>query len=131
MIMGRDGQRGRWRRFGQQLRRNGDTPIVIDLSRIAAHLHTEWRDYVLGRAQIETRPDVCSGQPVFKGTRVHVAQVVAMIRHGVPLREIAEDYPGIDRAAFNYAAIEARMGNTPGRPAKELQVRRGSGEAAH
>jgi uncharacterized protein (DUF433 family) len=131
VIMGRDGQLGRWRRFGQQLQRNGDTPIAIDLSRIAAHLHTEWRDYVLGRAQIETRPEVCSGQPVFKGTRVPVAQMVAMIRRGVPLPEIAEDYPGIDRAALNYAAIEARMGNAPGRPAKDLQVRRRPGEAAH
>lgn len=104
--------------------------IEID-TRIAAHLHTEWRDYVLGRAQIETRLDVCSGQPVFKGTRVPVAQVVAMIRRGVPLPEVAEDYPGIDRAALNYAAIEARMGNAPGRPAKDLQVRCGSGEVAH
>jgi len=72
----------------------------------------------------EQRPDICSGAPVFKGTRVPVAQVVEQLRAGVPLSEIKEDYPQLSSAALAYAQLQSRLGNAPGRPAGALKIRR-------
>ena len=117
---------GRWRRDGRQLRRSGNVPVVFDLGPIINRSSSELRAYRLGSTRIERNPEICGGQPVFKGTRVPVQQVVEQIRQGIPVEEISEDYPDLGRAALAYAALKARMGNDPGRPPRRLQIRRSS-----
>ncbi|WP_376694376.1 DUF433 domain-containing protein [Wenzhouxiangella sp. EGI_FJ10409] len=121
---------GRWRRDGQQLKRSGNVPVVFDLGPIINRSSSELRAYRLGSTRIERNPEICGGQPVFRGTRVPVQQVVEQIRQGVPVEQLREDYPALDRAALSYAALKARMGNDPGRPPGRLQIRRAAGEAA-
>ncbi len=116
-------QVGQWSRAGQKLQRAGEVPLTLDLGGITAGLRDALRHYYQGAAQVECRQDICSGQPVFKGTRIPVAQVVGLFRKGVPMIEIAEDYPGIGIKGLQYAEIRARMGNAPGRPAKDLELR--------
>ncbi|MCC7278286.1 MAG: DUF433 domain-containing protein [Chromatiaceae bacterium] len=114
---------GQWSRAGQKLQRAGEVPLTLDLGGITAGLRDALRHYYQGAAQVECRQDICSGQPVFKGTRIPVAQVVGLFRKGVPMIEIAEDYPGIGIKGLQYAEIRARMGNAPGRPVKDLELR--------
>ncbi|PUA33700.1 MAG: hypothetical protein B7O98_01640 [Zestosphaera tikiterensis] len=38
-------------------------------------------------------PNICHGKPVFKGTRVLVADVLDMIASGMGIDEILEEYP--------------------------------------
>jgi len=42
-------------------------------------------------------PSVCHGKPVFRGTRILVADVLEMIASGVSIEEILEEYPQLNR----------------------------------
>lgn len=122
-------QSGAWRRIGRKVVRGGDVPLTFDLSQIVQTTHVALRAYRKGSELIEARPEVCAGEPVFKGTRVPLAQVVEQLRHGVPLAEIQGDYPQLAERALRYAQFLSRLGNAPGRPAKALRIRRTTREA--
>lgn len=55
-------------------------------------------------------PEICHGKPTFKGTRIMVWQVLALLEAGVPTDEIVGDdyYPQLTRehikAALAYAS---------------------------
>ncbi|RYZ18271.1 MAG: DUF433 domain-containing protein [Chitinophagaceae bacterium] len=46
---------------------------------------------------IVTDPEVLSGQPVFKGTRVPVETLFDHLEAGVPLEEFLEDFPTVTK----------------------------------
>jgi len=48
-------------------------------------------------------PLICSGQPVFTGTRVLVSCVVERLRAGHALLELQADYPKLSAEAFDVA----------------------------
>jgi uncharacterized protein (DUF433 family) len=121
---------GGWRRVGRKLQRSGDVPLTLDLTKIVRSTQTALRMAKRGESLVERRPEVCSGAPVFKGTRVPLAQVVEQFRAGVPFAEIAEDYSQIEEKALHYAQLRARIGQAPGRPNKALTVLRATVEAA-
>lgn len=121
---------GAWRRKGLRLERTGEVPVTMDLTKIARATHATLRTYQRGADLVERHADICSGELVFRGTRVPVTQVVEQFRAGVPVAEIAEDYPQLSAQALHYAELRARMGKTPGRPAKPLKIQRSAVEAA-
>lgn len=121
---------GAWRRKGLRLERTGEVPVTMDLTKIAQTTHATLRAYQRGDGLVERRSDLCSGEPVFRGTRVPLAQVVEQCRAGVPVAEIAEDYPQLSVQALHYAELRARMGKAPGRPSKPLKIQRSAVEAA-
>jgi len=121
---------GSWRRIGRKLVRAGEVPVTLDLTKIVRTTHAALRAYQRGTDLIERRVDVCSGEPVFRGTRVPVAQVAQQFRAGVPAMDIAEDYPQLTEQALCYAELCARMGPPPGRPPKPLKIARSAVEAA-
>ena len=53
-------------------------------------------------------PEICHGKPTFKGTRVMVWQVLAMLRDGETNKEIVAAFPRITsehiQAALDYAS---------------------------
>ncbi len=55
--------------------------------------------------RIEANPDVLTGKPVIRGTRIAVEQVVDLLAQGWTHAEIVENYPGI--AAEDIAACLA------------------------
>ena len=58
--------------------------------------------------RVEVDPDIMTGKPVIKGTRVPVEKVVKLLAHGMSVREVLEEYPNLEeadvRAALEYAA---------------------------
>lgn len=52
--------------------------------------------------------EICHGKPTFKGTRVMVWQVLAMLAAGETVEEILEDFPSLTKkhitAALGYSA---------------------------
>ncbi len=46
---------------------------------------------------IEINPNVCHGKPVFRSTRVLVADVLEMIASGMSIEEILEEYPQLNK----------------------------------
>ena len=57
--------------------------------------------------RIETNPDVCSGKPVIRGTRVMVRNVLSMLKAGKSVEQVLASYPSLVRedvdAALDYA----------------------------
>lgn len=59
--------------------------------------------------------EICHGQPTFKGTRVMVWQVLEMLKGGLTVKEILEDFPSLTskhiKAALQYATSLVRGRN--------------------
>ena len=57
---------------------------------------------------ITSKPDVCGGEPVIRGTRVTVRTILAALAEGSSIEAIANDYPTLKaediRAVIAYAA---------------------------
>jgi uncharacterized protein (DUF433 family) len=60
---------------------------------------------------ITTNPSICSGQPVFTGTRVLVDAIVGQLCSGVSRKELEADFPQIGANAFDWAETLV-VGNT-------------------
>lgn len=62
-------------------------------------------------------PDVCHGNPVVRGTRVLVSQIVGALAGGDTVEDILADYPGLVRpdvyAALAFAGELARFETAP------------------
>lgn len=130
VLVFKDREVGAWRRKGSKLVRIGEIPVTLDLTHIVRSTHSALRIYRRGADLIERRLEVCSGETVFKNTRVPVAQIVEQFRAGVPFAEIAEDYPQLGENALRYAELRSRMGQAPSRPAKPLKIKRTAIETA-
>lgn len=44
-------------------------------------------------------PDICNGQPVFKGTRITVRTVLEFLAAGDSIDEVLEEYPSLTKEA--------------------------------
>lgn len=68
-------------------------------------------------ARIEINPNVCHGQPVIKGTRVPVSQVLGALSGGDSLEDVLADYPSLVAedvfAVFDFAGTLARFEESP------------------
>ena len=56
------------------------------------------RDTAAFRSRITVSPDVCSGRPTIRGTRVRVSDVLDMLAAGAAVREVLDDYPYLNEA---------------------------------
>ena len=68
------------------------------------------------KANIVSDPEVLAGEPVFKGTRVPVYDVVASLEKGIPRERILSSYPTIDEDALEQARLYAEAFPPRGRP---------------
>jgi uncharacterized protein (DUF433 family) len=116
---------GEWSRGRGELRKTGAVPFSFDLLGVSRDLRYRYRLYRRPHALVETDPAVCSGQPVFRGTRIPVAVVVEQLRSGVCRTELEADFPQLSRQALDYAEIQARLPKPPGRPRRPLALQRG------
>jgi len=59
--------------------------------------------------RIEIDPNIRSGKPVFKGTRIPISIVLRMLRDGATFQQIIEEYPRLTeddiRAALDYSVF--------------------------
>jgi uncharacterized protein (DUF433 family) len=70
-------------------------------------------------------PEVLSGTPVIRGTRIPVHNVAALVDGGAPLEEILEMYPRLTGSQIELASIYAKAVPQRGRP-KRLQLPAGA-----
>ena len=107
--------------------RSGDMKIFIECKHFRKTVERNVAAYRWGKERITSSPDVLSGEPVFRGTRIPLEHVAALFRKHVPDEEIAEDFPALDERDLAYARLAARLGRPPGRPKKRLQIEREPG----
>jgi len=74
--------------------------------------------------EIVSSPEILSGTPVFRGTRIALYHVAGLIRKGATDAELAEDFPALNKEDFDYARTYARTLQPPSKPRKPLELRR-------
>ena len=78
------------------------------------------------KQRIISNPEILSGTPVFRGTRIPLEHVAGLIRKGVPEAELKEDFPALSKADLTYARSHARARKSVRRPRKTLEIRKAS-----
>jgi uncharacterized protein (DUF433 family) len=116
---------GEWSHGHGELRKTGAVPLSLDLNGVSRDLRYRYRLYRRPHDLVESNPAICSGQPVFRGTRIPVAVVVEQLLSGVSRSTLELDFPQLSRQALDYAEIQARLPKPPGRPRRPLALQRG------
>jgi uncharacterized protein (DUF433 family) len=122
-LMATDKRRaGNWRK-GHQDTLNRDGLLSINIKRLISDSNKRLRLYKQGLLRIESRPEILSGAEVFKGTRLSVRHIGAMLRKGVTVEAIKADYPALTIDDIRFAEIYAVVKRPPGRPTKPITFR--------
>jgi uncharacterized protein (DUF433 family) len=63
-------------------------------------------------------PEILSGTPVYRGTRIPVELIAEMLHDGASIEEILEGYPGLDWTKIELAPLYVRAYPRRGRPSQ-------------
>ncbi|HEV2133183.1 MAG TPA: DUF433 domain-containing protein [Terracidiphilus sp.] len=94
----------------------GEQYLTIRFSDLWKEVDGRLRRLSEARAMVVEDPEILSGTPVIRGTRIPVHDVAAQVEAGVPMEEILEMYPLISRAQVELASIYAKAVPQRGRP---------------
>ncbi len=125
---------GEWSRGRGELRKTGAVTFSFDLSGLSRELRYRYRLFLRPHVLVVSNPAICSGQPVFRGTRIPVSVIVEQLRSGVSRIELEADFleayfPQLSRQALDYAQIQARLPRPPYRPRQPLTLHRGCSQS--
>lgn len=97
------------------------TPLfsyVVDPRPAAAAVEDQMRRYRKAMRIIVENPEIQGGAATFKGTRLLVHHIAALLQQGVPETELREDSPNLTPAMIDAARVFARAHPRRGRPRK-------------
>ena len=107
--------------------RSGDVQLSLRCKPFRRTVERNLATFRWGKARVASSPGVLAGEPVFRGTRVPLRHVASLFRKGVSEQEISEDFPQLSARDLAYARLFSRLGEKPGRPRKQLLIRRKAG----
>jgi uncharacterized protein (DUF433 family) len=107
-----------------QLPMTAHSRLVIDVRPAVKETLERIRAFREGARRVERREDVKGGALVFKGTRIPVAHVGALLKRGVPAAELREDFPQLTDDDYRFARMMVEMNPPRGRPRTRLKIRR-------
>jgi uncharacterized protein (DUF433 family) len=90
--------------------------LIVDVGAARKDIEKGVRDLALAEAEITTSKAVLGGEPVFKGTRIPVRLVAAMLHSGASEAEILEGYPKLDGRHLPMARVWSAAHPPVGRP---------------
>ena len=90
--------------------------LTIDLAPFLKRTNEQLDRLEAARAMVTSSPDVLSGTPVIRGTRIPVYDVAASAAVGMPLERILAAYPNLDARKVELATIFAEANPSRGRP---------------
>jgi uncharacterized protein (DUF433 family) len=96
----------------------GVLSYVVDVRCVADRIDAALRRYRNALALIVEDPAIQGGAATFRGTRILVHQIAALIEQGVAEAELREDYPRLTAAMIAAAPIYAQAHPRRGRPRK-------------
>jgi uncharacterized protein (DUF433 family) len=94
----------------------GDHYLTIRFSDLWKVVDERLHRLAEARAMVVEDPEILSGTPVIRGTRIPVHDVAAQVETGVPMEEILEAYPRLTVAQVELATIYAKAVPQRGRP---------------
>jgi uncharacterized protein (DUF433 family) len=90
--------------------------VMVDARPAAKAVRDGLDQLAKARRIVSIAPDVLSGTPVFKGTRIPVHDIADMLANGDDPAMILQAYPQLDRVRIRLAAIYATAHPRRGRP---------------
>jgi uncharacterized protein (DUF433 family) len=102
--------------------RDGPARLSIDETPIRRVLVPRLLEHWRARRRIVSDGKIGGGARTFRGTRIPVAHVTALLERGVPDSEILADLPTLKPADLDAARIELKLGPRPGRP-RRIEIR--------
>jgi len=130
LVRGRRAMVSCWRAAGEDLfLQTNMVTVHVDFARLRDTLTRNAVAFEWGQQRIVSDGAILSGEPVFRGTRIPLKDVAALVRQGISDPELAERFPALSSTDIDYARIHARLGKRPGRPRKPLEMGR-TAEAA-
>lgn len=91
-------------------------PITVSFTEVLDRVEQRMEEMKQARAAVSEDPEILSGTPVVKGTRVPVYDVAAAVQAGKPTTEIQHHYPALTARQIELAAIYAKVTPPRGRP---------------
>jgi uncharacterized protein (DUF433 family) len=95
-----------------------DDLLIVDVAEARKQLKARIMELDEAEAMIERKKGVMAGEPVFKGTRIPVRAMVAMLSQGADKKDILDGYPKLTSRMIELAKIWAAAHPTRGRPKK-------------
>jgi uncharacterized protein (DUF433 family) len=97
--------------------------VRVDITQACVRVLDRWNALRAANQLVISDPDIRSGEPVIRGTRIPVYLIAELVQQGVPMKEIAEDFPvlstGQIQAALAYALTRPRRGRPRKAPWRE------------
>lgn len=119
------GSAGRWKIRGDDLLiKKAGLSVLVRYRLLRRQLVRRVTLYRDGGERIFSDPEILNGEPIFKGTRIPLNHIAGLFRRGTSETEIREDYPALRDLDLAFATLYARMGRSPGRPRKPLEIGR-------
>lgn len=97
-------------------RRVQDAFLTIDLETFWKDVEESLERLQAARAMVVSDPEILSGTPVIRGTRVPVYDVAASVASGIPIDQILSAYPSLQREHVELATMYAEANPQRGRP---------------
>ena len=103
-----------------------DEFLTIDLAPFVRSTVERLDQLIAARNMVESSPDILSGTPVIRGTRVPVHDVAASVEAGHSTERILIGYPGLTVEKVELATIYAEANPARGRPRRAGELPKGA-----
>lgn len=90
--------------------------LTIDFAPFSKGVEERLERLSAARDLVVTDPEILSGTPVIRGTRVPVYDVAASVAAGIPVERILSSYPSLQREQVELAALYAEANPQRGKP---------------
>lgn len=101
---------------GSRSRLVRDEFLTIDLETFWNDVEESLDRLQAARAMVVSDPEILSGTPVIRGTRVPVYAVAASFQSGIPMERVLKAYPSLQHDQVELAAMYAEANPQRGRP---------------
>ena len=94
--------------------------VKIDTTRALAAARRRLALYDRARKIIVSDPEIMGGMPTIRGTRITAQSILGRLENGDSIESVLDDYPYLDRASVEAAALYAKANPPRGRPTGKL-----------
>jgi len=93
--------------------------VEVSLDRIWIDVDRRLNQLKDAQEMVVEDPEILSGIPVIKGTRIPVYDVAGLVDSNTPIQELLEIYPRLKKEQFELASIYAKANPLRGRPKRK------------
>ena len=97
---------------------SGSSALVIQVKNARKDVERELKRLRKAERMAVSDPEIMGGTPVYRGTRVPVDMVAAMLAQGASTQEILEGYPSLNQERVELAPLYVAAFPRRGRPAR-------------